>query len=48
MTSSVGGQVEDYLRHLVVERGLSDNTVQPTGVICCVTRNTLVRGGSDR
>lgn len=28
MTSSVGGQVEDYLRHLVVERGLSDNTVQ--------------------
>lgn len=28
MTSSVGGQAEDYLRHLVVERGLSDNTVQ--------------------
>lgn len=28
MTSLVGGQVEDYLRHLVVERGLSDNTVQ--------------------
>ena len=28
MASSVGGQVEDYLRHLVVERGLSDNTVQ--------------------
>jgi len=28
VTSSVGGQVEDYLRHLVVERGLSDNTVQ--------------------
>ncbi|EFS87531.1 site-specific tyrosine recombinase XerD [Cutibacterium acnes] len=28
MTSSVGGHVEDYLRHLVVERGLSDNTVQ--------------------
>nr|WP_156197547.1 MULTISPECIES: site-specific tyrosine recombinase XerD [Cutibacterium] len=24
----VGGQAEDYLRHLVVERGLSDNTVQ--------------------
>ena len=28
MTSLVGGQAEDYLRHLVVERGLSDNTVQ--------------------
>ena len=28
MTSSIGGQTEDYLRHLVVERGLSDNTVQ--------------------
>lgn len=28
MTSFVGGQAEDYLRHLVVERGLSDNTVQ--------------------
>jgi len=28
VTSSVGGQAEDYLRHLVVERGLSDNTVQ--------------------
>jgi integrase/recombinase XerD len=28
VTSLVGGQAEDYLRHLVVERGLSDNTVQ--------------------
>ena len=28
MTSLVSGQAEDYLRHLVVERGLSDNTVQ--------------------
>ena len=28
MTSLVGGQAEDYLRHLVVERGLSDNTAQ--------------------
>ncbi|MES7006878.1 site-specific tyrosine recombinase XerD [Cutibacterium acnes] len=28
MTSLVGGQAEDYLHHLVVERGLSDNTVQ--------------------
>ena len=28
MTSLVGGQAEDYFRHLVVERGLSDNTVQ--------------------
>lgn len=28
MTSLVGGQAADYLRHLVVERGLSDNTVQ--------------------
>ena len=28
MRSTVGEQVEDYLRHLVVERGLSDNTVQ--------------------
>ncbi|MDO4412152.1 site-specific tyrosine recombinase XerD [Cutibacterium sp.] len=28
MTSCVGDQAEDYLRHLVVERGLSDNTVQ--------------------
>lgn len=28
MTSLVGGQAEDYLRHLVVELGLSDNTVQ--------------------
>ncbi|WCC79161.1 site-specific tyrosine recombinase XerD [Cutibacterium equinum] len=28
MMSSVGEQAEDYLRHLVVERGLSDNTVQ--------------------
>ena len=28
MTSLVGGQAEDYLRRLVVERGLSDNTVQ--------------------
>ena len=28
MTSLVGGQAEDYLRHLVVERALSDNTVQ--------------------
>ena len=28
MTSLVGGQAEDYLRHLGVERGLSDNTVQ--------------------
>ncbi|MSS45229.1 site-specific tyrosine recombinase XerD [Cutibacterium sp. WCA-380-WT-3A] len=28
MTLSVSGEVEDYLRHLVVERGLSDNTVQ--------------------
>lgn len=28
MTSLVGGQAKDYLRHLVVERGLSDNTVQ--------------------
>lgn len=28
MTSLVGGQAEDYLRHLVVERGLPDNTVQ--------------------
>lgn len=28
MTSLVDGQAEDYLRHLVVERGLSDNTVQ--------------------
>ena len=28
MTSLVGGKAEDYLRHLVVERGLSDNTVQ--------------------
>lgn len=28
MRSTVGEQAEDYLRHLVVERGLSDNTVQ--------------------
>ena len=33
MTSLVGGQAEDYLRHLVVERGLSDNTVQALSLI---------------
>lgn len=48
MTSLVGGQAEDYLRHLVVERGLSDNTVQAYRRDLLRYQEYLGSRGSDR